>query len=235
MGGAVAPGCEVSRERSARYMPRHHHLAPYAAIVLRGGYVEAGDGGRFRAEPGDVLLHDSFESHQDQFGRGGADILNLPLAAAPGVAFARVGDIDAIARTSARDAFEAAALFAEALTPVAAATADDWPDLLAAALSAGEASDLGDWARAHGLLPSSVSRGFRRCYGVSPQRFRLELRAAHAAREALLGRDRLAGVAAAAGFADQAHMCRTVKHLYGCVPSRLARAQCVQDGGAALH
>ena len=232
MGGGVAPGCEVSRERSARYMPRHHHLAPYAALVLRGGYVEAGDRGRFRAEAGDVLLHDRFESHQDQFGPSGADILNLPLPASPRFTFGRLRDADAVARTAERDGNEAAALLAETLEPAFAA-AEDWPDLLADALRAGEASDLGAWARAHGLLPSSVSRGFRRCYGVSPQRFRLELRAARAARDAMLGRERLAAVAAAAGFADQAHMCRTVKRLYGSAPSALARAQCVQDRGGA--
>ena len=48
MDNLVRPGGEISRERTARRVPRHHHLAPCAAIVLRGWYVEAGDRGRFR-------------------------------------------------------------------------------------------------------------------------------------------------------------------------------------------
>jgi hypothetical protein len=39
-------------------MPRHRHLQRYAAIVLSGGYVEAGDAGRMRVRAGDVLVHD---------------------------------------------------------------------------------------------------------------------------------------------------------------------------------
>ena len=48
-------------------MPRHRHAEPYMAIVIEGGYLEAGDIGRIEARSGDVLLHGSFEAHQDKF------------------------------------------------------------------------------------------------------------------------------------------------------------------------
>ncbi|HWT13904.1 MAG TPA: AraC family transcriptional regulator [Allosphingosinicella sp.] len=229
MGAVVAEGCEISRARTARHIARHHHLGAYAAVVLRGGYVEAGDRGRFAAAAGDVLLHDRFEAHQDQFGSGGADILNVPIAGAPDFAFGRIADPDALARQAERDVQAAGWLLIEQLEPADGAAAD-WPDLLASALREGEVADLASWARSRSLLPSSVSRGFRRCYGLSPKRFRLELRAARAARAAVRGLEPLAWVAAGAGFADQAHMCRTVKQVYGRAPSALRPAKSVQDG-----
>ncbi len=226
----VAPGSEISRERSARFVGRHHHLAPYAAVVLRGAYVEAGDRGRFRVSAGDVLLHGPFEAHQDAFGDGGADILNLPLAEAPAFACGRIADPDALTRLAERDRMAAADRLAASIVPVASAF-DDWPDQLAAALRRGEVASLREWASTHRLSPSSVSRGFRLAYGVSPQRYRLEQRARIAADAAGRGADSLARVAAAAGFADQPHMTRAIRRCFACTPA-LLRGNCVQDGSS---
>ena len=235
MAGLIAPGSEISREQAARFVPRHHHLAPYAAIVLRGCYVEAGDRGRFRAEAGTVLLHDLFEAHQDAFGANGAEIFNLPLERAPAAAFGRIADPDTIVRAAGRDRHEAVALLIAGLG-AEAGELDDWPDRLAADLRGPGVRSLGDWARAHGLMPSSVSRGFRLCYGVSPQRYRLEQRARRAAAAACRsGRQPLATVALDAGFADQAHMSRTLRRLYGRTPSALCRDKCVQDRSPAHY
>jgi AraC-like DNA-binding protein len=225
--GIVAPGAEIGRERAARHVPRHPHLAPYAALVLRGGYVEAGDRGRFRAEPGDVLLHDRFEAHQDHFGRRGADILNLALESIPALAFARAADPDGVVRLAERDPCAAAALLRTTLAPRPAA--DDWPDRLAAELRADRVGRLDAWADAAGLRPQSVSRGFRLCYGVTPQRYRVEQRAARAARAILMTRSGLACISAEASFADQPHMSRTIRRLYATSPAALRRVQCVQD------
>jgi AraC-like DNA-binding protein len=231
--GAVPPGSEISRERTARHVPRHHHVTPYAALVLRGGYVEAGDRGRFRAEAGDVLLHDGFEFHQDHFSTAGADILNLPLARTHSASFGRVADPDSIVRQAELDALEAVAMLLERFTPVSARL-DDWPDRLAADLRADRVASLSDWADAAGLAPSSVSRGFRLAYGVSPQRYRSELRAGRAARALRETWAGLADIAAATGFADQPHLTRTLGRTFGCSPARLrARVKSVQDGAAA--
>lgn len=230
--GLIAPGGEISREAGSRHVPRHAHLQPYAALVLRGGYVEAGDRGRFRAAPGDVLLHDRFESHQDQFERSGAEILNLWLPRAP-FAFGRVADPDSVARLAKRNAAAAARLLLRELVP-AHQGEDDWPDRLARDLSADRVIRLEAWARRAGLRPQSLSRGFRLAYGVSPQRFRAEQRAARAARALSAGAERLADIAMEAGFADQPHMARTLRRLYALTPAALRRdVQCVQDEGQA--
>jgi len=224
----VPPGAEISRERSARHVARHAHLAPYAALVLCGGYVEAGDRGRFRARAGDVLIHDRFEAHQDHFAPDGADILNLPLAAVPALAFGRVADPDAVVRVAQHDFRGAADMLVEALLPGRTGEAD-WPDQLAEHLRADRVARIRVWAEGLGLRPQSVSRGFRLAYGVTPQRFRAEQRAARAAWA--LGQAGLAEIALASGFADQPHMSRAVKRLYGMTPAALRRAEvhCVQD------
>jgi AraC-like DNA-binding protein len=230
----IAPGGEIGRGGPGALVARHHHLAPYAALVLSGGYVEAGDRGRFRAEAGDVLIHGRFEAHQDRFGSCGAAILNLPLAVAPAWPFGRVGDPDAVVRAAERDPTAATRLLIE--TSVPATGLDDWPDLLAEALRGDHARPIGEWASSFGLRPQSLSRGFRLAYGVSPQRYRLELRAARAARTAAAGAGRLAELAAEAGFADQPHMTRAIRAVYGAPPAALGRnVQCVQDrrSGAA--
>jgi AraC-like DNA-binding protein len=228
MTALVQPGSEISCERTARRIARHHHIAPYAAVVLRGGYLEAGDSGRFRAVAGDVLLHDAFEAHQDQFAALGADILNISLPAAPDLRYARIADPDSLVRAAGRDPCEAAALLFEQLLG-GGEPLDDWPDLLAEDLRRDRVANLAGWADAHGLAPSSVSRGFRLAYGVPPQRYRADCRAARAARSMRCTTESLAAIAADAGFSDQPHMNRTVKRAFGRSPARLRRhVYCVQ-------
>lgn len=221
--------CGLSREEGGRHIPRHRHFGAYAAIVLGGGYVEAGDRGRFRAVAGDILFHDRFEAHQDHIAAPGAEILNLALPEPAAMAIGRITDPDSLSRLARSDPAAAAAqLLAEARE--CDASLADWPDLLAADLRAGKADDLRGWAAAKGLWPSSVSRGFRLCYGVSPQRYRLEQRAARAARAARRRTDSLARIAAECSFADQAHMSRIVSRLYGRPPAALRGwDNCVQD------
>lgn len=49
---------------------RHRHACAYVALVLSGGYVEAGDAGRWRVRPGDAIVHAPFEAHLDHVGSG---------------------------------------------------------------------------------------------------------------------------------------------------------------------
>jgi AraC-like DNA-binding protein len=109
--------------------------------------------------------------------------------------------------------------------------------LLAAELRGPAAGRLGDWAERNGLRPSSLSRGFRLAYGVSPQRYRAECRASRAAGFIRGGEGSLASIAAAAGFSDQPHMTRMIRAVFGCVPTELARRcdNCVQDGSEAAR
>jgi AraC-like DNA-binding protein len=216
----VLPGHEVSLNEPGRRFERHHHLTAYAALVVSGSCHEAGDGGRFDVEAGDVLIHRAFDGHRDCVGRRGAMFINIPVKAPIGCCTGRVSDVDAIVRGFERDAAEGEALFHALFVPTER-RASDWPDLLAAMLTTAGESSLRQWAEGHRLHPASVSRGFRLAYGISPKRFRLEARASNAARRVREGCARLADIAAESGFADQAHMTRAFSQLFGISPSAL--------------
>lgn len=161
---------------------------------------------------------------------GGADILNLALGCAPPAPFGQIEDPGAIARLAARDQREAVAALLEALV-VRPVGANDWPDSLAADLREEKVGTLQDWAEQAGIAASSVSRGFRLAYGISPQRYRAEQRARSAARSLRGMTMRLADIALDCGFADQPHMTRRVREVFGEPPSRLrAHVKCLQDG-----
>ena len=130
---------------------RHCHDTAYVAIILEGGYQEAGDEGRFDVGPGDALIHHAFESHLDRVEARGARVLILDLPAAltgtPHVR-GRVRDPDALVRIAGRDAADAAALLVEDFA-VAPAAAHDWPDLLAHDLRTFAPFALREIGRAH--------------------------------------------------------------------------------------
>jgi AraC-like DNA-binding protein len=149
----------------------------------------------------------------------GAIVLNLPVVPlAPG--FYRAGAADA------------AILLAQAGEPVAAAASlaagcvrlpeeEDWPDRLAAALRKDMDLPLRRWAAEHGLRPNRLATGFSSLFGVTPKRFRAELRAAKAVRLIRSSPTPLAQLAAGLGFTDQAHMTRAVLAVAGRTPGRL--------------
>ena len=218
----VLPGQESANNEPWRRFERHHHVAPYAALVIRGACDEAGDRGRFRAAVGDVLVHDSFDGHGDTIGSSGATFINFVLVEPLPGSFGRVADVDAIIRAHERDPREGAAELDLQFRP-AVNGHGDWPDLLAADLATRRRLAIEAWADAHCLHRGSVSRGFRLAYGVSPKRFRLEQFASRAARTIRRGGQSLASIAADCGFADQAHMTRSLVALFGTTPGSLRR------------
>lgn len=203
-------------------VPFHRHEAGYAAIVLSGAYEECGSRGRYRVGPGDVLLHGRYDSHLDRFGAKGARILNLVMMDAPDWGLARVADADAIVRTAETDPISACLQLRGQMTAAAHAPAD-WPDLLAADLLNDPQLSLGVWARARGLAPETVSRGFRKLFDITPAAFRAEARARRAFMRIATCGEPLASVAIATGFADQAHMSRATKALTGETPTHWRR------------
>jgi AraC-like DNA-binding protein len=76
----------------------------------------------------------------------------------------------------------------------------------------------------HGLTPATVSRGFARVFETSPAAFRAEARALRAFARITAGGRSLAGIAAVAGFADQAHMTRAIRALTGRPPGHWLRS-----------
>lgn len=198
---------------------RHSHDEAYAALVLCGAYEEAGDQGRLQVEAGDVVLHDCFEAHLDRFSQSGAVVLNLRLPAqtsfAPGIG--RVADMDLIVRAAEASEAGAADLLLSTVQARASRYAD-WPDELAAALIQCPSLRLSLWAQGKHLAPWTVSRGFARVFGVSPEAFRARARARHAWRAIRTTAEPLARIAAHLGFADQSHMTRSVKQMTGAAP-----------------
>lgn len=202
-------------------MPRHRHVEAYVALVLAGGYLEAGDRGRLRIEAGQAVFHGRYESHRNEFFGHGAQVLNLPVPAGDiGHVQGVVADADAIVRLAERDLAQAAELLQATCRPCTARL-DDWPDLLASALASDPALNIAAWADSQGIAPQSISRGFRRAYGTTPKRYRLELRAVQALRRLPGWQGSMAMLAAETGFADQAHMTRTIVAMTGVAPTRL--------------
>ncbi|RKH13995.1 AraC family transcriptional regulator [Corallococcus sp. CA053C] len=138
-------------------------------------------------------------------------------------------DVDAVVRLAGTDPRAAAELVAS--SGVAPLTGPgDWPDLLAAALRDNPSLGLTGWAEATGLAAETVARGFKRAYGVSPKRYRAEVRALQAWRRIPCSTLPLAQLALALGFTDQAHMTRDVVALTGRTPAALRREASRPEG-----
>jgi AraC-like DNA-binding protein len=209
----------------------HSHADAYATVVLSGGFEEAGDQGRFRVEARGVLLHDRFEGHINRYSLGGAVVLNLPIplgySILPGGA--TVMDPDAIVRLAERSPTEAARALLSTLTFQTPATMD-WPDALALALIANPSLYLvAQWAEDRGLKPWTLSRGFVQVFALSPSAFRARSRARLAWKTITANKEPFAKIAADLGFADQAHMTRSVRQLTGKSPRVWRDGQMVQN------
>jgi AraC family transcriptional regulator len=73
-----------------------------------------------------------------------------------------------------------------------------------------------------GRSPFHFSRVFTRSVGISPHRYIVHLRLQHAISLVRDGRSSLAEIAARTGFADQSHLSRWAKRVYGVPLTRLA-------------
>lgn len=219
----IDPGRLVNFARRDRFgarttSRRHRHLLPYAALVLRGRYTEAGEQGRWHVSAGDVLLHESFDAHWDAFGDTGAEVLNLALPGEVRLPSAgRVEDPDEIVRVAEKDRLAAAALLLARLMRVQRLN-DHWADELASQLWRRPDLHVGRWGLERGIRPAVLSRKFHQIYGVPPVKFRNGIRARKALHAIVFDRTRLAAAAFDAGFSDQSHMTRELRRLTGRSP-----------------
>ncbi len=198
---------------------RHVHEEAYAALVLSGGYEEAGDHGRFQVKAGDVVFHEQFDAHLDRFSESGAVVLNLrlPVGCSYTAGMARVADPDCVARVAERSRRDAVdSLLSAAMSEITRLA--DWPDVLAVALMQNPSLKLSQWGEKNGIAPWTVSRGFASVFGIAPEAFRARIRARHALNSIQNTPAPLASIAAELGFADQSHMTRSVKQLTGIGP-----------------
>ncbi|WP_231648233.1 helix-turn-helix domain-containing protein [Saccharothrix sp. NRRL B-16348] len=86
-----------------------------------------------------------------------------------------------------------------------------------------ESAGLVPLAESLGVSPYRLSRAFSREVGVSLTRFRNRVRVGRAVERLEAGEHDLAGLAADLGFADQAHLTRTVREHLGHTPAALRR------------
>lgn len=200
-------------------LPRHRHASGYATVVLAGTFEEAGFAGRFVAGPGDVLLHGAFDCHANRpLTRRSLTILRLPWSDNLLEGLFHVPDPDALAVLAERDVEAAAAQLRIHLTRRASLPLH-WTERLQQALSSDPCVRLEGWAESENLAPETVSRGFRRVFGVAPKVFRLESRARQAWNRIPGTRSTLTEIAADFGFSDLAHFSRAVRALTGAPPS----------------
>jgi AraC-like DNA-binding protein len=207
------------RRRGLTVLARHRHESSYAALVISGGYEEAGDRGRQRVRAGDVVIHGAFEAHLNRYDMDGAEVVNIPLPAwiEPTVPRVNVPDADVAIRLAGKSAPDAASYLLEHMRP---ATVDslDWPDELASDLACNPKLRIAMWARLRGLADATVSRGFYMVYGVTPSAFRAHAKARFAWRQLITRRSSLTEIALEAGFSDQSHMTRAVRAITGRTP-----------------
>ena len=205
-------------------LARHRHVEAYLALVLSGGYEEAGDRGCFRVKAGDVVLHSAYEAHIDRYNATGAEVLDLALPRWATFAHAtmHIADPDAIVRSVERDPREALNMVLALMRPAERAV-DDWPHRLAGDLERNPHLRFGAWARDHHLADATLSRGFQRVFGVTPNAYRAQQRALHATRMAATSRASLTDIAHTTGFVDQAHMTHAVRTLTGQTPGQWRR------------
>ena len=204
----------------SRGQPRHAHAQAYAAVVLSGRYEQAGEAGRHRLSAGDVLVHATCSQHRHEV-NGRVEVVNLPLPRLYTGPVGRgcVAHLDDIIRLARQDRATAARELMASFSPLHGGL-DDAPDRLAERLRAEPFLRIADWADAEGVARETAFRWFRQAYGVGPTRYRVEARARLAWRRILTAGEPLAEIAAALGFADQAHMTRDVVALTGVTPAR---------------
>lgn len=216
----------VERYQVGTARARHRHFRAHASVVLETGFLQTGYAGRFRLEPGDILIQPTLDRHHSRtFPDRAARVLHLPWQFEPGLGGVhRVSGLDAVVREAWRDPWQSSALLADLIGSAAPESPPiwDWPDLLAGELRKGPV-EIAEWSMRHGLARESVARGFHRTFGVSPTSFACELRARRAWLRVIGGRDSLAGIAADTGFADQSHMTRAIHTLTGAPPDAWRR------------
>jgi AraC-like DNA-binding protein len=210
------------------FVPRHRHAQAYAALVVSGHYEEAGDAGRYFVTEGDILVHRAHEAHQNRIGVVGAVVLNLPLPIHISLPSAfRIADPDVLLKEKDLNLANAHTL----LEPIEVIRSldGDWPDQLSRELTFDPTLSIRDWAATNGLAAATVSRGFKKTFGITPIRFRAEARARRALEALLTRKTPLATLAHELDFADQPHMTRAVRSIVNTSPAQWREVNSVQE------
>lgn len=211
---------------------RHEHASAQATFLLTGGFAEQADGGD--GEPSGLVhgFKPAGARHACRFGRDGALILsvNFRRGVDPGLAFraftpsdAEMGRVTRLLFDGCLDPVDAIDDLLGGMGGTASHTRDapGWLRRVAERFADEPLVEVSAVAADHGIHRVQLSRAFQRHLGVSPSRYRLHCKAARAVRLMLEEGEAPSMAAAGAGFADQAHLTRTVRTLSGMAPARL--------------
>jgi AraC family transcriptional regulator len=215
----------------------HEHERAQVSFLLGGALREATSSGEAFSHRRSSGIKPGGQRHAATFGPEGALMLSVEMS--PGLKVTRppcdwrpldrTGE-SLIRRILTSDDASMIGDFARDLTALADATDRDqaptapprWLSELKAALDdAPSETRIDRAAREIGVHRGHLSRAFTAAYGLPPSLYRTRSLAMRGVSMALAGHERLASVAAAAGFADQSHMARTVRAQMGLPVSRL--------------
>jgi AraC family transcriptional regulator len=234
-----------------RALPAHCHERAYICLVLEGSFVERVAGRDRPCAVRTVKLHPAGETHSERFGSAGARLLRVEVpdgwheterlfSAAAGpqphlepecrrLAHRIRGELEL------RDEMTPLAVESLVLELLVAANRSPRrsergtpPWLRRAHEIAAEAPGpirLEAVARELGVHPGHLATCFRRRYGCTLGEAGRRARIERAALRLERGRESLAEIALAAGFADQSHFSRVFRRIVGCSPARYAAAQ----------
>ena len=219
--------------------PEHRHASASVSLVLRGGIHERGDRVDAHAGACSVIVKPSGTPHACTFGSHGAQTLVVEFAGDyPGIR-AHAYHVHqqselAAAGLALREALSvqqgaAAALRAYIHTlsehaPPDVTGGDDWLTRVRQELDADDAPSGAELAARAGVHVASLSRAFRRRFGVGISRYRQHQRVLRAVRLVADSAQPLAAVAVDAGFADQSHLTRAFRAELGTTPGRYRRS-----------
>jgi AraC family transcriptional regulator len=225
---------------------RHAHEYASVSVVLHGALIERVGGTEESVGPLAVVVKPAGTEHADVFGPRGATLLRLELdrewmsgqtadrdfiggwrwceAPATGRWLLRLAALDTDRVTTIDDAVSeclGALRHVEQATGNNSSDAPLWlrrvRDRIRDARGCGvTVRELADEAGVH---PVYLTSRFRRAFGCSVVGFRTSERVRAAATLIAAGTDSLAGTAADAGFADQAHLTRSFRRIAGVTPA----------------
>jgi AraC family transcriptional regulator len=231
--------------RPGTQIRRHVHPRPYFSILLHGGYRETYSGGVRECGPATAVLHPPGEVHSDQFLDAGGRIFRFEIIddeadsclarQVCATAELRNGRVRCLAarlywESRSPDCFSPLAAEALALEIISEATRNAFqedkcgtPSWLVHAIellheTLPDNLTVERIANVVGVHPVHLARVFRRRYGCSIGEYARNWRVEVASRDLATSTSPIAEVAAAAGFADQSHLCRTFKTVSGLTP-----------------
>jgi AraC family transcriptional regulator len=229
---------------SAR-IKRHVHQHSYFSILLHGSYRETYGANVRECGPAAAILHPPGETHEDRFSDKGGRIFRFEMADASSdlslaqrisdPAELRNGRVRLLAARLYREshnsdhfsslAVESLAweIISEAIQIGTAREESGKPPWLAHAIehlheALPDNLTVERIARTVGFHPVHVARVFRQHYGCTIGEYARNWRVEVASRALATSARSIAEVAAGAGFADQSHLCRTLKIQGGITP-----------------